>query len=618
MTETPALPAATSLPVLDRHDRRLASAALAHGGLLAAFNAAGVLDAADVQVATRVAGLAEEPDEQVVLAAALAVRAVRSGSVRVDLRDVHESEPAWTADGWAGTLAWPEPGPWTEAVAGSALVEAGVLHVVGPHVYLDRYWQEEEQVVADLTTRSARAHTVDEAALTAALDDYFPTGSRLDFGDQRRAAEVAGRHLTSVITGGPGTGKTTTVARLLGVLAATAGDQPLRVALAAPTGKAAARMAQAVREATTYDDFPGCGETSGAAAERRARIEALDASTLHRLLGWRPDSSTRFRHDRANPLPYDLVVVDETSMVSLTLMARLLEAMRPGARLVLVGDADQLASVEAGAVLGDLVRGWDPDGPVGRLRQAHRFGRNIRTLATAIQDGDAEEVVAILHDGLAPDDPEEGQVGLAGTHEVEDLLAARLADLRAAASTGDHAGALAAFAGHRLLCAHRDGPHGVSTWNHRAERMLLTASGDTWLPEWYAGRPFIVDRNDRGLQLWNGDTGVVCTSPEGRLVAVVDDGRTATGRVLPTNRLADVTTAHAMTVHRSQGSQFDEVTVMLPESGSLILTRELFYTAVTRAKRRVRVVGSDDAIRAAVTRQARRATGLAEKLSATP
>ena len=612
MTETPALPAVTGLPVLEAHDRRLASAGT---GVLADFNAAGVLDAADVQVATRVSALAEETDDRVVLAAALAVRAVRSGSVRVDLRDVHEAEPAWTTESRSGTLTWPEPGPWVEAVRDSALVRAGVLHVVDSHVYLDRYWQEEEQVVADLTTRAAHPHAVDEAALAAALDHYFPRSSELDFGDQRAAAEVAGRHLTSVITGGPGTGKTTTVARLLGVLAAVAGDRPLRVALAAPTGKAAARMAQAVREATSYADFPGHGETSGPAAERRARIESLDASTLHRLLGWRSDSSTRFRHDRSNPLPYDLVVVDETSMVSLTLMARLLEAMRPGARLVLVGDADQLASVEAGAVLGDLVRGWAASGgPVGRLRQAHRFGRNIRTLATAIQAGAADEVVALLHDGLVPDDPAEGQVGLAARDEVEGLLASRLVALRTAAADGDHVAALDAFAGHRLLCAHRDGPYGVSTWNHRAERMLLTAAGDTWLPEWYAGRPFIVDRNDRGLQLWNGDTGVVCTSSEGRLVAVVDDGRSATGRVLPTSRLADVTTAHAMTVHRSQGSQFDEVTVLLPESGSLVLTRELFYTAVTRARRRVRVVGSDAAIRAAVTREARRATGLAEKL----
>ncbi len=610
MTETPALPALAPRPVLDVHDRRVAAAA---SGLLADFNRAGVLETADVQVARRVALLAGEADERVALAAALAVRAVRSGSVRVDLASVHTVETAWTVEGWSGELSWPEPDTWATAVAESALVAAGVLHVLGSHVYLDRYWQEEEQVVADLAARAARDdHEVDETALTAALEEYFPTSSDLDFTDQRRAAATACRHLTSVVTGGPGTGKTTTVARLLGVLATLAGDRPLRIALAAPTGKAAARMAQAVREATSYAGFPAAGP----AASRRERIQALDASTLHRLLGWRPGSSTRFRHDRSNPLPYDLVVVDETSMVSLTLMARLLEAMRPAARLVLVGDADQLASVEAGAVLGDLVRGWDAaDGPVSRLRRTHRFGRNIGLLAEAIRDARADDVVAMLTEGLVPQEEGEGWVGPVTEAEVEELVRDRACDLRDAAASGDHAAALGQLNAHRLLCAHRDGPFGVSTWNHRVERMLLTAAGDSWLPDWHAGRPFIVNRNDRGLQLWNGDTGVACASPDdGRLVAVVDDGRTATGRVLPLNRLADITTAHAMTVHRSQGSQFEEVTVVLPEADSRLMTRELLYTAVTRASGRVRVLGSAEAIRAAVLRPVDRASGLAGKL----
>ncbi len=614
MTETPALPAATPLPVLDLHDHRVATGAT---GVLLAFNRAGILDSADVQVAQRVGTLAGETDETVVLAAALAVRAVRGGSVRVDLATAHEAEAGWTAEGWSGTLDWPEPGAWVEAVAGSALVASGVLHLLDTHVYLDRYWREEEQVVADLAARTATgtpgAPGPGDAALEAALDEYFPASSALDFTDQRAAARLACRHLTSVVTGGPGTGKTTTVARLLGVLVTLAGDAPLRIALAAPTGKAAARMAQAVREATAYPDFP----SAGAAAARKARIEALDASTLHRLLGWRPDSSTRFRHDRSNRLPYDLVVVDETSMVSLTLMARLLEAMRPEARLVLVGDSDQLASVEAGAVLGDLVEGWDAvGGPVARLQRARRFGRTIGELADAIRAGRADDVVAMLEAGAEPDDPQDGQVGLVPAAEVDEVLRGHALALRDAAARGLHHAALEELGAHRLLCAHRDGPFGVSTWNHRVERMLLTASGDSWMPEWHAGRPFIVNRNDRGLQLWNGDTGVACASPghDGRLVAVVDDG-TAAGRVLPLNRLADLTTAHALTVHRSQGSQFREVTVVLPEAESRLMTRELLYTAVTRASERVRVLGTPDAIRAAVGRPVDRASGLAERLT---
>jgi exodeoxyribonuclease V alpha subunit len=542
------------------------------------------------------------------------VRAVRNGSVRVDLASAHDLAPEWVAEDWSGSLTWPDPDEWVAAVTSSELVRSGVLHVWESHVYLDRYWREEEQVVADLGARATRPGETDAAVLTAALEAYFPAGAGLDFADQRRAAETACAHPTSVITGGPGTGKTTTVARLLGVLTTLAADRPLRIALAAPTGKAAARMAQAVREATSYPDFPGHGQTEGAAALRRARIESLDASTLHRLLGWRPDSSTRFRHDRSNPLPFDVVVIDETSMVSLTLMARLLEAMRPSARLVLVGDADQLASVEAGAVLGDLVKGWEGTGPVAQLGRTRRFGRNIGMLAGAIQEGHVDEVIDMLRTGLEPVHEGDGRAGLADPDAVDALLRPRLAALRDAAAAGDHAGALRIFGEHRLLCAHRDGPYGVSTWNRRAERMLLTDAGDTWLPQWYAGRPVIVDRNDRGLQLWNGDTGVVSVSPEhGRLVAVIDDG-SREGRALPTSRLADVTTAHAMTVHRSQGSQFDEVTVLLPDAGSRILTRELLYTAVTRAKSVVRVVGSDDAIRAAVSRRAQRATGLARRL----
>jgi exodeoxyribonuclease V alpha subunit len=188
--------------------------------------------------------------------------------------------------------------------------------------------------------------------------------------------------------------------------------------------------------------------------------------------------------------------------------------------------------------------------------------------------------------------------------------------LHDAAVSGPPVGALERLDAHRLLCAHREGPFGAAEWNRKVERLLMSATGREWLPEWYAGRPFVVNTNDYGLGLFNGDTGVACTDPTAPdgLTAVVDDA-SREGRSLSPTRLADVSTAHAMTVHRSQGSQFDEVTVLLPEPDSRILTRELFYTAVTRARSRVRVVGSDDAVRAAVTRRAQRATGLARRLS---
>jgi exodeoxyribonuclease V alpha subunit len=599
---------------LEPDDRRLAHRA---EGVLRSLNETGVLEAADVHVARRLGVLGAEADEDVLLAVALAVRAVRNGSVCVDLADVHRLED---------DVAWPAVDGWLASVAASPLVAAGVVHLLGSMLYLSRYWEEESQVVADLTARDrAGSPPVDEATLEGALSLYFPGDV---FAGQRQAARLACERWTAVVTGGPGTGKTTTIARLLGVLLATEGDQPLRVALAAPTGKAAARMAQAVREATdppadqALPAFPGTGAPADdPASVRRRRIRALEGSTLHRLLGWRSDSSTRFRHDRGNRLPYDVVIVDETSMVSLTLMARLLEAMRPEARLVLVGDADQLASVEAGAVLGDVVHGWSRSGPVSHLDRTHRYGRNIAALAEAVNDGDADRVVELLGSTGPAYEPGSGRLlWLPGPPEehpdLDSVLAGHAGAVRDAALRGDAEEALRRYEAHRVLCAHRDGPYGVSHWNSRVERLLSQAAGLDRLDEWYPGRPVVVNSNDRGLNLWNGDTAVTCVERSdggSRLVGVVGDG-TGAGRRLATTRLADVSTAHAMTVHRSQGSQFGEVTVVLPEADSRILTRELLYTAVTRARSVVRVVGSEEALRAAVGRPARRATGLRVRL----
>ena len=606
MVERATVPLPRPLPS-DPYDRRLALTAT---GLLHAFNDSGVLGAADVHVARRLGRLAGESDEAVLLAAAVAVRAVRAGSVCVDLSGVSELAPE---------LPWPAAEAWVGAVATSSLVAQGVLELKGTDLYLHRYWQEEGQVVEDLLDRdAATAPQLDADALDGSLAAYFDDGSQ----DQRDAAELACRRWTSVITGGPGTGKTTTIARLLGVLLSVEGNH-VRVALAAPTGKAAARMTEALRQATDAPGFPGRDPGADAGAwERRNLIRGLEASTVHRLLGWRFDSSTRFSHDRTNPLPYDVVVVDETSMVSLTLMARLLEAMRPQARLVMVGDAHQLASVEAGAVLGDLVRGWSGHGPVRVLSRVHRFGRNIAELAEAINGGDGDGVVAILGEGREPAAQGDGTISRVEPGSLDGLLADQARELWEAGRAGEAERAWNTFERHRLLCAHRDGPHGVGWWNRHVERLLMDGLGQDWLEEWYPGRPFIVNANDRGLRLWNGDTGVAMlpaaeVAPGGpRMVGVLGTGGAAT-RLLPTTRLSDVSTAHAMTVHRSQGSQFDEVTVLLPEPDSRILTRELFYTAVTRARSVVRVVGSDDAVRAAVERRARRATGLARRLAPT-
>ncbi|MEI7717949.1 MAG: AAA family ATPase, partial [Mycobacterium sp.] len=303
--------------------------------MLAEFNAAGVLEAADVHVAQRITELAEENDELVALAVALAVRALRGGSVCVDLSTVGADV--------APALPWPEPVTWLTVVRASRLLrEPPVLRLYDDRLlYLDRYWREEGQVCADLLALSVPG----TAAQVPPLERLFPPG----YEEQRTAAEIVLSQAVTVLTGGPGTGKTTTVARLLALLAeqAAASDGAgLRIAMAAPTGKAAARLTEAV-----------AAEVAKLDAADRERLAGLAATTLHRLLGSLPDTSVRFRHHRGNPLPHDVIVVDETSMVSLTMMARLLEAVRPDARLILVGDPDQLASVEAGAVLADLVDG---------------------------------------------------------------------------------------------------------------------------------------------------------------------------------------------------------------------------------------------------------------------
>lgn len=557
-------------------------------GALRVFNDAGVLESADVLVAQRLTAMAQEADETVALAVAFVVRALRGGSVCVNLAAV-----AGQVD--APDLPWPQPQQWLAAVQASVLAaEPRVLHVEDGLVYLDRYWIEECRVADDVRALAATART----GPPPDLDRLFG-GS---YAEQRAAATVALSRALTVLTGGPGTGKTTTVARLLALLAEQAelqGRHRLRIALAAPTGKAAARLLEAVQ-----------AEVDKLDAADRDRLPELSATTLHRLLGSRPDTSSRFRHHRDNRLPHDVIVVDETSMVSLTMMARLLEAVRPESRLLLVGDPDQLASVEAGAVLADLVDGLagSADSPVARLVTSHRFGASIGALASAIRDGDADTALEVLAGGG-------DHLDWVQTERPADTLRKVLVPhalrLREAAVLGDGAAALEILEEHRMLCAHRRGPYGIAYWNRQVERWLAEQTDMPLWAAWYPGRPVLVTANDYGLSLYNGDTGVAVLR-DGALRAVMAG---AAGPVeFTTGRLADIETMHAMTIHKSQGSQAAEVTVLLPPTDSRLLTRELLYTAVTRARRKVRLIGSAEQLRAAIDRRAVRATGLSRRL----
>ena len=477
----------------DAADRRLALGAT---GLLREFNDAGVLTAADVHVARQVGRLAGESDERVLLAAALAVRAVRHGSVCADL--------ATRRARWLPSLAWPDHADWVAAVEQSPLLDRGRA-AVGVRAALPR------PLLAPggpALRRPRRAHRPPGAGRRRDL-----ARRRARPGLRRTDVRRAARRLPArpppagprVLTGGPGTGKTTTVAGLLALLAEQAqraGRPPLRIALTAPTGKAAARLQEAVASAAAR--LPEAD---------RSRLGTLQAVTLHRLLGTRRDNGTRFRHHRGNRLPHDVVVVDESSMVSLTMMTRLVEAVRADARLVLVGDPDQLASVEAGAVLADLVSGLAdrPSSPVVRLATTHRFGAEIGALAEAIRTGSADDVLEVLGRGgtsvefVESDDP----AALLRSRVVEAAL-----DVRHHAEAGRPGDAVAALDRHRLLCAHRDGPYGVAHWNRQVEHWLSEATGDPLYEPMYVGRPLLVTANDYGLGVYNGDAGVVVRTDE--------------------------------------------------------------------------------------------------------
>jgi exodeoxyribonuclease V alpha subunit len=561
--------------------------AVGAAGLLQTFNEAGVLDVSDVLAADRICALGKESDERVALAVALLVRGLRGGSVCIELKSIASSVGV-------EDVPWPSSEVWLAAVRDSPLL-GQVLHLYDDRLlYLDRYWREEKQVCDDLLALQASKPGGDMPA----SERFFPA----DYAEQRAAAEIALTQGVTVLTGGPGTGKTTTVARILALLAEQAGTSRLRIALAAPTGKAAARLLEAVQL-----------EVAKFHAVDRDRLGELQAMTLHRLLGSRPDTSSRFRHNRGNRLPQDVIVVDETSMVSLTMMARLLEAARLGSRLILVGDADQLASVEAGAVLADLVDGISArsDMRAATLKTSHRFGKTIGLLASAIRAGDADRAIELLRAGgehiefIESDDAADA---------LRPVLLPHALELRKAALYSASDDALATLDGHRLLCAHRSGPYGVQHWNRQVEKWLSEETGQPTWAEWYPGRPLLVTANDYGLRIFNGDNGVAVNAPDGLRAVIAGAGGALD---FATSRLSDVETMHAMTIHKSQGSQPDEVTVLLPGEDSRLLTRELFYTAVTRARRKVRVVGLEVSVRAAIERRAMRATGLRLRLQHT-
>lgn len=584
--------------------------AAATGGLLHEFNTAGVLGVADVRVAQRLAFLYREQDERGELALALTVRALRAGSICIDpftVRDLVFDAEEQAVD--AEYLPWPEPGGWLKALEASPLVTLGSepygkrpLRLDRGLLYLERYWAEQEAIRTGLEARRAGdPPAVDEGKLASALDKLFDH-SNLPMGEpdrQKAAGESAARSWVTVVIGGPGTGKTSTVARILALLL-DQGVKPGRIALAAPTGKAAARLEESVR-----------AQLGAMAGTYGLALSNVRATTLHKLLGWQPPG--RYKYNAQHPLPHEAIVVDEMSMVSLPMTAHLLAAARPDARLVLVGDPDQLASVEAGAVLADITSHVDAAGAddVVRLTHTFRFGDEIAAVAAAVRDGNPEAALAALSSaahGSRLVEVDLGRMGPVDIPELREDVCASGARLVAAARAGDISAALVALDAHRLLCAHRSGPYGVGRWSRQVEDWLRAAIPDYAADgEWYVGRPLLVTRNLPELGVFNGDTGVIIATPKGPRAAFARGGEPM---LMAPAQLDGVQTVHAMTVHKSQGSQFEAVSLVLPEPSSPLLTRELLYTALTRASRSVRVLGTPEAVRAAIERPALRASGL--------
>jgi len=587
--------------------------------VLEPFVDAGVFTAAEVQMSAAFARLRPGESDEVLLALAVAARGPRLGHVCVQLDQVLLSTPGDDVS-TAVTLPWPDPQSWYEALATSELVTTPQNHLDAPlrplvcdgeRIYLHRYHRAELEVAEDLSRR-ARLGSEPDPALEEILDALFGHDETTGPDLQREAARTALGGGISVIAGGPGTGKTRTVARLLAaaaILAARSGRSP-RIALAAPTGKAAARMTEALRAAVADVDDGVLDPT--VAGELRDTV----AVTLHRLLGHRPGRG--FRHDPHDPLPHDVVVVDETSMVSLPLLAALLAAVRSDTTLVLVGDPAQLASIEAGTVMADIVGpSTDGTGPLaGRvtvLTRSRRFGSDsgIAALADAVRHGDADRALSVLTD-------RRDDVAWVSGVDTSDAAALDATVVSAAVEVVHHArageadAALDAATRLKVLAATRLGPSGLSDWSGRIEVGVSAAiPGFGQDRGWAIGRPVIVTANDPVNHLANGDVGVVVDHGGVRSVAfaAADDIR-----FVPLARLDRIESWWAMTIHKSQGSEFDHAVVALARAGSPIMTRELLYTAVTRARERVTILGDEAAVRSAVGRPILRASGLRDRL----
>jgi exodeoxyribonuclease V alpha subunit len=561
----------------------------------------------------------------------LVSEAVAEGHVCIDLAD-YAGKRLWADTENPGVEA-PDLVRWIARLRESPLIgRAGEFRplILGEHsrLYLARYWRYEAVLAESLAHLTAGSPDgIDLQRLRRDLDRLFDSNRTPPPDWQKVAAAVAVLKRFCVISGGPGTGKTSTVIRILAALQSQAKDKPLRIALAAPTGKAAMRMQETIRRAKA--ELPIEAEIKNILPET--------ASTLHRLLGSRPES-IRFRHDRQNPLSFDVVVVDEASMIDLALMAKLIEALPSRARLILLGDKDQLASVEAGAVFGDICAGqrWSP-AFCGDIEQAtgirlaaaeeqfsrlgntivllqhsfrFEFASGIGQLARVVNQGEVAKALELL---------KSRRFGDIGWHDnasrerlaehIEQGYAAYFAAVR---NGSDAAEALSLFNRFRVLTALREGPAGADGINRLIEERLRQEGLIRFNARWYTGRPVLIIRNDYTLGLFNGDIGIALPSGDELRVHFEDAGGCI--RSFAASRLPEHETAYATTVHKSQGSEFEEILLVLPDQSSLVLSRPMLYTAITRAKRLVEIYGPQWVLEETIRKTPQRNSGLRDRL----
>ncbi len=594
----------------------------------------------DRHFADLMAKLSGNSDRDLWLAAALTSHLTQEGHVCLDLGSF--------AGGWVScpdnpaqnVLCCPPLADWVRALKSCRVVGSPgdfrpLILDKSNRLYLHRYWRYERLLADFIRARiNLVCHDVNDLILQNGLNRLFPRAAD-DGTDWRRIAAVtAARRMFSVITGGPGTGKTSTVVKILALLIEQAGGS-IDIALTAPTGKAAAKLKDSVRSAK---------ETLNCVPEVRAAIPD-ETFTLHRLLGTIPGSA-QFRFHRENQLPHRVVVIDEASMVDLPLMTKLTQAMADDARLILLGDKDQLASVEPGSVFGDICQTRKDSLAASRhaeatasaglgvlsplvetattapsivvLQKSFRFGENsgIHLLSQAVNAGDGASALALLAEGACPDI---AWHDIPAPHSRESCLETKIVDgYRRYLEAPNIKEAFEMLASFRILCGWRRGPYGVISIGEIVQRVLTQAGLLHARGRWYHGLPIMINENDYSTKLFNGDLGIVFAAPEGNasessLRVFFPREGDSPWSILPM-RLPAHENAYALTVHKSQGSEFDEVLLLLPDAFSPVLTRELIYTGITRARKRVEIWGKREVFVEAVSRRVERSSGLKDAL----